>query len=72
MAYLIGGGGTSLPESTTGVFDKNEIYPYITEGIGEDILPKNVNFDIIDGFVKVTEQMKVMQLSNYLTVILLC
>ncbi|MBL6681168.1 MAG: cysteine synthase family protein [Flavobacteriaceae bacterium] len=40
----------------TGVFDKNEIYPYITEGIGEDILPKNVNFDIIDHFEKVTDQ----------------
>jgi len=40
----------------TGVFDKNEIYPYITEGIGEDILPKNVNFDIIDGFTKVTDK----------------
>ncbi len=40
----------------TGIFDKNEIYPYITEGIGEDILPKNVNFDIIDGFTKVTDK----------------
>ena len=27
----------------TGIFDENEIYPYITEGIGEDILPKNVD-----------------------------
>ena len=40
----------------TGIFDKNEIYPYVTEGIGEDILPKNVNFDIIDGFTKVTDK----------------
>ena len=40
----------------TGVFDKNEIYPYITEGIGEDILPKNVDFNIIDHFEKVTDQ----------------
>ncbi len=40
----------------TGVFDKAEIYPYITEGIGEDILPKNVNFDIIDYFEKVTDK----------------
>ena len=40
----------------TGIFDENEIYPYITEGIGEDILPKNVNFDVIDGFVKVTDK----------------
>jgi len=40
----------------TGVFDENEIYPYITEGIGEDILPKNVNFDVIDNFEKVTDK----------------
>ncbi|WP_298496894.1 pyridoxal-phosphate dependent enzyme [uncultured Algibacter sp.] len=40
----------------TGVFDENEIYPYITEGIGEDILPKNVDFGVIDGFTKVTDK----------------
>lgn len=40
----------------TGIFDENEIYSYITEGIGEDILPLNVNFDIIDGFTKVTDK----------------
>jgi len=40
----------------TGIFDQNEIYPYITEGIGEDILPKNVDFDVIDGFTKVTDK----------------
>jgi cystathionine beta-synthase len=40
----------------TGVFDKDEIYPYTTEGIGEDILPENVNFDLIDGFTKVTDK----------------
>jgi cystathionine beta-synthase len=40
----------------TGIFDKNEIYPYITEGIGEDFLPKNVDFDVIDQFEKVTDK----------------
>jgi len=40
----------------TGVFDKNEIYPYITEGIGEDILPKNVDFSLIDHFEKVSDK----------------
>tara|TARA_B100001559_G_scaffold169065_1_gene141784 strand:- start:2600 stop:3577 length:978 start_codon:yes stop_codon:yes gene_type:complete len=40
----------------TGVFDENEIYPYLTEGIGEDIIPKNVDFDIIDKFEKVTDK----------------
>jgi len=40
----------------TGIMDKNEIYPYITEGIGEDFLPKNVDFDLIDLFEKVTDK----------------
>jgi len=40
----------------TGIFDKDEIYPYITEGIGEDFLPKNVDFSIIDHFEKVTDK----------------
>jgi cystathionine beta-synthase len=40
----------------TGIFDENEIYSYITEGIGEDILPLNVNFSLIDGFTKVTDK----------------
>ncbi len=40
----------------TGIFDENEIYPYRTEGIGEDILPKNVDFNLIDQFIKVTDK----------------
>ena len=40
----------------TGIFDENEIYPYVTEGIGEDILPKNVDFSLIDHFEKVTDK----------------
>ncbi len=40
----------------TGIFDENEIYPYLTEGFGEDILPKNVDFDVIDLFIKVTDK----------------
>jgi cystathionine beta-synthase len=40
----------------TGIFDENEIYSYATEGIGEDILPKNVDFDVIDQFIKVTDK----------------
>jgi cystathionine beta-synthase len=40
----------------TGILDKNEIYPYITEGIGEDFLPKNVDFSVIDQFEKVTDK----------------
>jgi cystathionine beta-synthase len=40
----------------TGIFDKNEIYPYVTEGIGEDFLPQNVDFSLIDHFEKVTDK----------------
>lgn len=40
----------------TGEFDENEIYSYITEGIGEDILPKNVDFSVIDHFEKITDK----------------
>jgi cystathionine beta-synthase len=40
----------------TGILDPKEIYPYITEGIGEDIIPKNVDFSVIDHFEKVTDR----------------
>jgi cystathionine beta-synthase len=40
----------------TGEFDPKEIYPYITEGIGEDILPQNVDFGVIDLFEKVSDK----------------
>ncbi|MBX7202898.1 MAG: pyridoxal-phosphate dependent enzyme [Bacteroidia bacterium] len=40
----------------TGIFDKEEIYPYITEGIGEDFLPANVDFSLIDHFEKVSDR----------------
>jgi cystathionine beta-synthase len=40
----------------TGIFDPKEIYPYITEGIGEDILPANVDFSLIDKFEKVSDK----------------
>src|SRR3990172_6715626 len=40
----------------TGEFDENEIYPYLTEGIGEDIIPENVNFNLIDHFEKVSDE----------------
>ena len=40
----------------TGIFDPKEIYPYITEGIGEDILPENVDFSLINLFEKVSDK----------------
>lgn len=40
----------------TGEFDEKEIYPYLTEGIGEDILPENCNMEVIDHIIKVTDK----------------
>ena len=40
----------------TGEFDESEIYPYVTEGVGEDILAGNMNFDLIDDYVRVTDK----------------
>lgn len=37
-------------------FDEAEIYPYLTEGAGEDILAGNMDFDIIDDFVRSTDR----------------
>jgi cystathionine beta-synthase len=40
----------------TGEFDKNEIYPYRIEGLGKNLIPSATNFDVIDKFIKVTDQ----------------
>ena len=40
----------------TGEFDENEVKPYLTEGIGEDIIPKAINFDYIDEVVQVNDK----------------
>ena len=40
----------------TGEMDQKEIYSYVTEGIGEDFIPKNYDFDQIDHFEKVTDK----------------
>lgn len=40
----------------TGVIENSEIYPYVTEGIGEDFIPENYDFKIIDHFEKVTDK----------------
>lgn len=36
----------------TGVFDKSQIAPYITEGIGEDIIPGNIDFQYVDTVIQ--------------------
>ena len=48
-----------------GVFDEDEIYPYFTEGVGEDILPDNMDFDVVDDFVQV-EDTPAMQMTRRL------
>ena len=40
----------------TGEFDQNEIYPYRIEGLGKNLIPKATDFDIIDTFIKVTDE----------------
>ncbi|NNF03285.1 MAG: pyridoxal-phosphate dependent enzyme [Rhodothermales bacterium] len=40
----------------TGEFDEAEIYPYVTEGAGEDILAGNMNFDLVDDYVRCTDK----------------
>ncbi len=40
----------------TGIYDENEIYAYRIEGVGKNILPANVDFELIDRFVKVTDR----------------
>lgn len=40
----------------TGEFDENEIKPYMTEGIGEDIIPEAINFDYVDEVFQVNDK----------------
>jgi cystathionine beta-synthase len=40
----------------TGEFSKDEIKPYKTEGIGEDIIPENMDFDLLDAVVQVNDK----------------
>ena len=49
-------GSTLKAYHETGKIDEKEIYSYITEGIGEDIIPKNYDFSLIDHFEKVTDK----------------
>jgi len=48
-----------------GVFDENEIYPYLTEGVGEDILAGNMDFSLVDDYVRVTDK-EAMQMTRRL------
>ena len=49
-------GSTLQAYHETGKIDPDSIYPYITEGIGEDIIPQCIDFSVIDKFIKVTDK----------------
>ena len=40
----------------TGELDHKEVYPYISEGFGEDFVPANYDMSVIDDFTKVTDK----------------
>ena len=40
----------------TGELDQKEVYPYISEGFGEDFVPQNYDMSLIDEFTKVTDK----------------
>jgi cystathionine beta-synthase len=40
----------------TGEIDENEVYPYVSEGFGEDFVPANFDMRYIDAFEKVTDK----------------
>lgn len=40
----------------TGEVDMNEVHPYISEGFGEDFVPKNYDMSVIDHFEQVTDK----------------
>src|SRR6476620_3138833 len=40
----------------TGKLDTNEVYPYVTEGIGEDFIPQNYDMKYIDHIEQVTDK----------------
>lgn len=37
-------------------FDSNEIFPYRIEGLGKNLIPTATDFDLIDKFIKVTDE----------------
>ena len=40
----------------TGEFDNDEIYPYRIEGLGKNLIPSATDFELIDKFIKVTDE----------------
>ncbi|MBO9618563.1 MAG: pyridoxal-phosphate dependent enzyme [Niabella sp.] len=40
----------------TGAIDMGQVYPYFSEGFGEDFVPKNYDMSVIDAFTQVTDK----------------
>jgi cystathionine beta-synthase len=40
----------------TGIYDPKEIYPYPIEGTGKNIIPANIDFELIEEFIKVRDK----------------
>ncbi len=40
----------------TGELDRDEIYPYRIEGLGKNLIPDATDFEVIDEFIKVTDE----------------
>jgi cystathionine beta-synthase len=40
----------------TGEIDMNEVHPYVSEGFGEDFVPRNYDMSVIDHFEQVTDK----------------
>ena len=40
----------------TGEFDEKEIFPYRIEGLGKNLIPSATDFNIIDKFIKVSDE----------------
>lgn len=40
----------------TGEVDMNEVHPYVSEGFGEDFVPRNYDMSVIDHFEQVTDK----------------
>jgi cystathionine beta-synthase len=40
----------------TGIYDTKEIGPYQMEGVGKNIIPANFDFEMVNEFIKVTDQ----------------
>jgi cystathionine beta-synthase len=40
----------------TGIFDPNEVAPYLTEGIGEDFVPENLDMALVDKIIRVSDK----------------